>query len=177
MYYRVAALMTNETCLKWISTPLTSMEALFRLIRRFSAIPQDHLRVFMAPSREELNTLLEQENSGQVISSVTAEQFLCERRIGCLETEEENVADRTQEPGKTRTGTLQPLARLARSYSPEPVLKQQSGSVLESRRMEVEMGAGGDHDLLYVFTLPISVPQMLAWTRLQVRVLQGELQP
>src|SRR5216683_1522488 len=48
-------------------------------------------------------------------------------------------------------------------------------SLLEKKRLEIEHGPGGDHDTPYRFTLPISMPQLLAWTRLQVRVQAGEL--
>jgi hypothetical protein len=49
-------------------------------------------------------------------------------------------------------------------------------SLLEKRREELERGAGGDHDLPYQFTLPTSMPQVLAWVKLLARVQQGEFQ-
>lgn len=176
MYYRMAVITANGGGLKWISTPLASIEALIQLLHRFSIVPQNTMQVFMAPSREELNTLLAQENEGLAVHSVPADQFLCERGIGCQEIEQENVIGNMHEPGRTRTGTLTPLLPLTESHIAAPTLKQQSGNVLDSKRAELEMGEGGDHDLPYIFTLPVSVPQLLAWTKLQVRVLQGELQ-
>ncbi len=50
-------------------------------------------------------------------------------------------------------------------------------SALERRREELESGPGGDHDIPYSFSLPLSLPQVLAWTTLLVRVQQGELHP
>jgi hypothetical protein len=50
-------------------------------------------------------------------------------------------------------------------------------SALERRREELESGPGGDHDLPYSFSLPLSLLQVLAWTTLLVRVQQGELRP
>ncbi len=50
-------------------------------------------------------------------------------------------------------------------------------SPLEKRREECERGAGGDHDLPYRFTLPTSMPQVLAWVKLLARVQQGDFQP
>jgi hypothetical protein len=38
--------------------------------------------------------------------------------------------------------------------------------VLDRRRLEVELGTPGDHDTLYLFTLPTSLPQIHAWTKL-----------
>jgi hypothetical protein len=50
-------------------------------------------------------------------------------------------------------------------------------SALESRRLALELGPGGDHDVLYSFVLPPSMPQVLAWMRLLARRQRGELQP
>jgi hypothetical protein len=49
-------------------------------------------------------------------------------------------------------------------------------SSLEWRRLEYERGAGGDHDLPYHFALPLSLPQVLALTRLLGRVQCGEIE-
>jgi hypothetical protein len=57
------------------------------------------------------------------------------------------------------------------------VLDQSGEGFLEKRRVELEHGAGGDHDQPYQFRLPSSLPQALAWTKLLVRVQQGEIQP
>lgn len=179
MHYRVAIQAESESCLKWKSTPLTSLEALFQLLRRYRPIPQDRLRVFTASSREQMDDMLAQENSGEAFNSVTAEQFLCERGIGRQEMRQRSSTDRRQENGRTRTDTLTPLAPLsaAKSRIQEPVLKEQNISALERKRLELEMGTAGDHDQPYTFTLPVSTPQLLAWTRLMIRVQQGELQP
>jgi hypothetical protein len=67
-----------------------------------------------------------------------------------------------------------------------------SSSVLRSRRVlgkqlistpsfaggvEIESGAGSDHDVPYRFALPASMPQVLAWMRLLATVHRGEVQP
>jgi len=46
------------------------------------------------------------------------------------------------------------------------VLDARSMSSLDMRRIEVERGTGGDHDLPYTFALPPSWPQVLAWMKL-----------
>lgn len=56
----------------------------------------------------------------------------------------------------------------------EPLPDEYNTNVLESRRFELERGAGGDHDCPYYFTLPGSMPQALAWVKLLVRVQDGE---
>jgi hypothetical protein len=49
-------------------------------------------------------------------------------------------------------------------------------SALESRRLELELGPGGDHDVPSSFVLPPSMRQVLAWMRLLARIQRGELQ-
>jgi len=56
-------------------------------------------------------------------------------------------------------------------------LESRGMSVLERRREELERGAGGDHDRPYRCSLPLSLPQVLAWMRLLAKVERGELQP
>jgi len=49
-------------------------------------------------------------------------------------------------------------------------------SWIEVRRLEVELGAGCDHDHPYILSLSTSGPQMLAWTRLRALRERGELE-
>jgi hypothetical protein len=55
--------------------------------------------------------------------------------------------------------------------------REPSSDSLEVRRVALELGAGGDHDVPYEFDLPLSMPLALAWVRMQTKVLRGELQP
>ena len=50
-------------------------------------------------------------------------------------------------------------------------------SWIEVRRLEMELGAGGDHDQAYAWSLSSSGPQALAWTKLLARRERGELVP
>jgi hypothetical protein len=50
-------------------------------------------------------------------------------------------------------------------------------SALVRRREALESGPGGDHDLPYRFSLPLSLPQVRAWMTLLVKVHRGELYP
>jgi len=52
-----------------------------------------------------------------------------------------------------------------------------SMSFQEQKRLEIELGSGGDHDTPYHFTLPISQQERLAWIRLLKQVQAGELLP
>jgi hypothetical protein len=174
MYYRIAMQAGDESCWKWYSTPLESLGALFQLLRVYSAIPQDRLRVFTASSRQEMNEMLARENNGHETTSVTAGQFLSQRRISSFGSKQESAGAGNQEQRrKASTITLPPLA--AQSTPAEASFQQQGLSAVERRRWELEMGEGGDHDQPYTFALPLSMPQLLAWTRLLVRIQNGEL--
>ena len=49
-------------------------------------------------------------------------------------------------------------------------------SWIEVRRLEVELGAGGDHDQPYTWSLPPSSSHALAWMKLLVRRERGEFE-
>lgn len=179
MYYRVATQAGDGATWKWKSTVLSSLETLFRFLRLYQALPQDQLRVFSSHSREELGEQLVRENEGLRSTSVTATQFLQERRLSSREVAW-GASDRQDQ------GTGGNQKREAIVVTTKSLLNEQGGEAhllhernmrsLDTRRSELEQGAGGDHDLPYTFTLPSSLPQVLAWMRLLVRVQQGELQ-
>jgi hypothetical protein len=50
-------------------------------------------------------------------------------------------------------------------------------SWIEVRRLEVELGAGGDHDQLHTRSLPPSGSLILAWTKLRTRRVGGNFVP
>jgi len=52
-----------------------------------------------------------------------------------------------------------------------------SMSWIEVRRLEVELGAGGDHDQAYAWSSLPSGPHLLALTRLRALRERGELEP
>ncbi|HKF39184.1 MAG TPA: hypothetical protein VKB35_19970, partial [Ktedonobacteraceae bacterium] len=59
----------------------------------------------------------------------------------------------------------------------ERPLNEKSVTLLEIRRLELELGRSGDHDTPYTFALPVFMPQRLAWTKLLAKVQAGELEP
>ena len=171
-YYRVAWKSNQSSVWQWKSTKLTSLEALFRFLRMYSAIPQDHLRVFSSLSLESMDEMLMRENKGWESTSITAKEFLRERRI--------HIGEKTQRVSEqyAQRGAIVVITRqlVDESSTVKPSLSERNASVLERRRAEVESGAGGDHDMPYTFSLPVSMPQTLAWTRLLVKVQRGELE-
>lgn len=80
-YYRIAYQTRNETNLKWKSTKLTSLGAVFQILRRYCPLPQDRVRVFRASSPEEMDKQLVQENNGLRSHSVAETQFIQEHMI------------------------------------------------------------------------------------------------
>ena len=44
------------------------------------------------------------------------------------------------------------------------------------RRLEIELGEGGDHDCPYTWSLPPEIPHVLAWTKLLARRARGEVE-
>ena len=167
MYYRVATQVGAAPTWQWKSTILSSLDTLFQFLRLYHALPQDCLRVFSCSSREDLNEQLRRENTGGESNSVTAAQFLQQRRLCVPERacevsecgEQERVLI-TVAPNASSNGSSRgAFSQDARGMSP-----------LERRRLEIEGGTGGDHDLPYRFTLPNSSPQVRAWMKLLLRV-------
>ena len=173
-YYRMARQDRQTAAWVWKTTALTSLQAVFQVLRSFRALPQDGIRVFLGASKEDLNEMLKRENAHLVSGSVTAVQFLQERLLHV--------------PGQygAEDGAKKPAVRQALSVAARSSLRERNTSTgfpvlgginsLERMRLEREGGLGGDHDTPYRFTLPVSTPQLLAWIRLQVRVQDGELE-
>jgi len=176
MYYRVAIQMDRVPPWQWKSTMLSELSAVFHWLRLYRALPQDRLRVFSSSSREEMDEQLVRENQGPGSISATAGQFLHERMIGSPEVIWGTSASGTRR--NERTVSIAVVTGPPNESSREaPPVEERGVRFLENRRRELERGAGGDHDLPYWFTLPISMPQILAWVKLLVRVQHGDLQP
>ena len=169
MYYRVASQMDAAPTWQWKSSVLSELATLFQFLRLLRALPHDQLLVFSSSSRQGLEEQLEQENNGQASTSVTAAQFLCERRI--------QPPAEVQQTSERERGTCLKSVPVA-DISQQPVNEPgRSMSALERRREELERGPGADHDLPYQFSLPPSLPQVLAWISLLAKVHCGTLQP
>ena len=179
MYYRVAIRRQRDqldrpSTWQWQSMALSSLQSLFQVLRLYSTLPQEHLRVFSSPSREGLEEQLRQENSGLGSASATAAHFLQQHMI---HSRGETSTGGAREHEGTTSIAVSPETRLDESAIAARVLGERSVSSLERRRLEQELGAGGDHDVPYHFALPLSMPQVLAWTRLLARVQRGEVEP
>lgn len=177
MYYRVATRVDAAPTWKWKSTVLSSLDTLFQFLQLLRALPQDQLRVFSSSSREGLAEQLEQENKRLASNSVTAAQFPRERMIhppAVVWSTSEREGGTPLERGSIAVISQQAVNERGGGRS---ALESGGMSALERRREALESGPGGDHDLPYSFSLPLSLPQVLAWMILMVRVQQGELHP
>ena len=176
MYYRVAIYVDPSPQLQWKSSALSSLDALFQWLRLYRALPHDRLRIFSCTSRGEMDEQLVQENQGLGSTSVRAAQFLQERLISSREMERGAVTQRIQGNKQRTSSAVVTEASLGEGSTELQTLGERGINTLEKRRGELERGIGGDRDLLYRFTLPTAMPQVLAWVKLLVRVHNGDLQ-
>ena len=167
MYYRVAIQVDALPTWKWKSPALSSLNILIHWLQYYRVLPCDRLRIFSSSSQEDLNEQLLRENQGLLSSSVPAIQFLQERRVAPQGTMRETAAAGTRANERTA-----PIAVVTK-----PSQDESGRSALNKRRENLEYGVGGNHDLPYQFTLPTSLPQVLAWVKLLARVQHGDLQP
>src|SRR6266849_330092 len=81
-YYRLALQERHTAVWTWMSTGLTSLDAVLQLLRNIARlISPDRIRVFTSSAKEDLHEMLRRENNGLASGSVTAAQFLQERGI------------------------------------------------------------------------------------------------
>ncbi len=172
MFYRVAIQTNSIPEWKWKSTVLGSLNVLFHFLQLHHSIPARNLRVFMAPEQGYLDEMLSQENRGLVTNSVTAEQFLRERHMQVWETGTPESVQQETPISTEKTATVSSeLALFAASMTGNMLFAPVYAlNPLDRRRQEIEFGAAGDHDCPYVFTLPQSVKEMMAWIRLLEKV-------
>lgn len=175
MYYRVAQQMDHASMLRWKSTPLSSLEALFAWLRLYRAFPVERLRVFSSDSREDLGEQLLRESQGLAATSWAAGDFLRARRIALPEAAIEAEIHATV---RQRGGAVPAIAKPLQGGGgwSASTLGETGLNSLEKRRAALEYGEGGDHDLPYTFALPTSMPLVLAWTKLLAKVQTGILQ-
>ncbi len=163
MFYRVAIRPDATALWQWRSTPLSSLEALFAFLRQYHSMPLDRLQVFSAATREELNAQLEQANGeleDRDVRPVTA-----------------TLSTQGAASGSTDSaGDLRSIQGSQRSVIGNAMMHGSGINTIEKNRFELESGEGGDHDMPYLFTLPNTTSQMLAWIQLRKRAQSGELQ-
>lgn len=173
IYYRLALQERQTSKWMWKSTVLTSLEAVFHLLRIYSPIPAERIRVFSSTCKEEMVEMLNRENNGLISGSLTAARFLRDRGIQFQDA----PAQETEKKTVYRPTAVAIDTSMREVSSTSYPAHASSISLLDQRRLQMELGSGGDHDTLYRFSLPASTPQLLAWIRLLVRMQVGEWRP
>ena len=131
IYYRVALQGSQSATWRWKSIPFTSLHGVQGTLKLYHGMPNEHIRVFLSSSPEQMEAMLRRENQGLLSTAITVDQLWDRYRV----------------------------------------------SWIEVRRLEVELGAGGDHDQAYAWSLPPSGPHALAWTKLRALRECGEFEP
>jgi hypothetical protein len=172
IYYRLA--LKDRQTSKWIwkSTVLTSLEAVLHLLRIYSPISAERIRVFSSTCKEEMAEMLKLENDALITGSRTAEEFLRER---CLLVQDAPAQEMVEKAVHLSTAIA--IDSSTREHPPASQTTHTSSmDLFDQRRLQIELGPGGDHDTPYCFSLPISTPQLLAWTRMLGKAQVGEIQ-
>jgi hypothetical protein len=180
VYYGLANQRDASSCWEWESRMIASVEILFRVLSMYRSVPGYHLRVFFSSSVAGLDLMLDRENRGLASNSIPVAQLFegrwsTSQSISPLEMRQFESELKTRESvGMLESAIVreQDVPEKSRSTPSEG-----SRDVLERRRLEVELGTPGDHDSLYTFSLPTSLPQTLAWLKLLTRGHHEELQP
>jgi len=176
MLYRIAMQKDPSALWRWESRVIASREVLVRVLAMYRSMPRDRLRVFFSSSVEGLDLLLDCEKNGLASNSIPVDQVLQERRsTSQLEMRQSGSEPRIRKnEGIVKTSTVgEPsVPEMRRSPLPEGRM-----DLLDRRRLELERGTPGDHDTRYRFTLPTSLPQVLAWTKLLAQLQDGAFLP
>lgn len=173
-YYRIAVQTKQSPTWRWMTTKLTSLQAVLTYLQIYRCPAHAHLRIFFATSVEALEGMLAVENQGDASFSVTPEQLLSEPQRQAL-TEEQAAAEALASARQQiLTTTVNAAYELGASTIP---LAVGGSTALEARRLELELGAGDDHDGPYIFAFPRALPETCAWLRLLEKVQRGDLEP
>jgi hypothetical protein len=129
MYYRVAIRGGHSATWRWKSPLFNSLHGVLGVLNLYRAMPEEHIRVFLFTSTQQMDAMLQRANQGGLSTAIAVKQLWDAHRT----------------------------------------------SWMEVRRLEVELGEGGDHDQPYDGDLTLSSSQTLAWTTLLARRARGEL--
>ena len=172
IYYRIAVHTKHMPTWRWMTTKLTSLHAVLNFLQTYRCPAHAHLRIFFACSIEALDDMLAAENRGDASFSVTPEHLLSGGQTLANEPTARGLALAQQR-------TLTTTASVDALHEPEaPVmpLAESTSTALEARRLEMELGTGGDHNQPYRFAFPPTLPETCAWMRLRKQVQCGNLE-
>lgn len=175
IYYRIAVHTKHAPTWRWMTTKLTSLHAVLNYLQIYRCPAYAQLRIFFASSDEALEEMLAAENRGDASFSITPEHLLSAGQPQILA---ERTADAERAPARQHTLSLTANADAPNGQGALDMPPMTgSSTTLEARRLEMELGAGGDHDHPYIFSFPRALPETYAWIRLMVKVQRGDLDP
>ncbi len=163
-YTRVAIRVDEAADWQWKSPMFTSLTTLFEFLKRYGRLAKNRLRIFFASSGEILNEMLLRENSGRISNSLSVEQFW----------QQKGRIDRAE------ILLLEMELAMSRSRQLVAAAAERSEYGRSTRPLEVlpfSTPVDKSYDSVYVFTLPTSMREALAWAALLARVQRGELVP
>ncbi len=85
IYYRVALQAERSSSWQWRSSTLTSVSAVFDMLKAYAHVPKTAMRIFLSSSSACMDEMLTRANAGLVSSFVTVEQFLQEGHMSLAE--------------------------------------------------------------------------------------------
>ena len=176
-YYRLARHNRQTTQWTWKTTAVSSLQALFQLLRIYRLLPQDGIRVFTAThGLPETNRAIPEPEQGAADQSLSAAAAQPDASVvtRAKAVWDEYITRRAAQLAQ-QGASVNPSSSLSESITTPEAPASSGMSVLEHKRLEIEGGPGGDHDTPYRFALPISMKEGLAWAHLQSRVQAGEL--
>lgn len=173
IYYRIAVHTKHAPTWRWMTTKLTSLHAVLNYLQIYRCPAYAQLRIFFASSDEALEEMLAAENRGDASFSVTLEHLLS---AGQPLIQAERTSDTGLVPARQQTLSLTANADAPNEQDTLDMPLTTGSTTLEARRLELELGAGGDHDHPYIFTFPHALPETCAWIRLMVKVQRGDLE-
>jgi hypothetical protein len=180
VYYRLANRQAVSSCWQWESRVIASREILFRVLWLYRSVHKYRLRVFFSSSVAGLDLMLVRENEGLKSNSIPVEQLVHEwwttnPSNSYIEIRQFESELRSRES----IGILEPstVEEQDGHGKMRKTLSEGSLDMLDRRRLEIELGVPGDHDILYTFSLPTSPAQTIAWLNLLNREHHEELQP
>src|SRR5579883_1580395 len=143
-YYRIALQNRQSTTWVWKTTVLTSLAAVFQLLKIYRSVPQNRMRVFTASTKEQLHEMLCLENTNQVSGSTTAAQFLLAHKLslpGIAQDTSEQALTESEEVELPRRQEITIAANSSLRVASSNAVSSFNGggmSLLERRRLELE---------------------------------------
>ncbi len=192
IYFRVAIQMDQLSQWRWKSGILNTPGTLFDFLNMYDRVSKNRLRVFFATSKTVMNEMLVRENNGLLSNSLTVEEFLergrkiegqyikqLEFELGLQESMELIAKSAITRKLGDESSSLQAASSIEATNPviAETRVNNQESNLIRQMREKLEWSRGDGYDTLYTFALPVSMPQILAWTRLLAKVQRGELIP